>query len=53
MPPILAAGGPLPHPGTMPAELVVVHDPELDEVLDLRAMTEIGVPGGKPVPTGG
>ena len=26
---------------------------ELEDVLDLRAMTEIGVPGGKPVPTGG
>ena len=26
---------------------------ELDEVLDLRAMTEIGVPGGKGIPTGG
>ncbi len=26
---------------------------ELDEVLDLRAMTEIGVPGGKGIPSGG
>jgi aspartate ammonia-lyase len=26
---------------------------ELDEVLDLRSMTEIGVPGGKAIPTGG
>ena len=26
---------------------------ELDEVLDLRAMTEIGVPGGKGIPAGG
>ena len=26
---------------------------ELDEVLDLRAMTELGVPGGKGVPAGG
>ncbi|HEX7769623.1 MAG TPA: aspartate ammonia-lyase, partial [Dokdonella sp.] len=26
---------------------------ELEEVLDLRAMTEIGVPGGKPIPAGG
>jgi fumarate hydratase class II len=26
---------------------------ELDEVLDLRAMTELGVPGGKPLPGGG
>jgi len=26
---------------------------ELDEVLDLRAMTELGVPGGKGVPGGG
>lgn len=26
---------------------------ELDDVLDLRAMTEIGVPGGKGVPAGG
>ena len=26
---------------------------ELDDVLDLRAMTEIGVPGGKGIPTGG
>ena len=27
--------------------------PELEEVLDLRAMTELGVPGGKPLPGGG
>ena len=26
---------------------------ELDEVLDLRAMTELGVPGGKGLPGGG
>ena len=26
---------------------------ELDEVLDLRAMTELGVPGEKPLPRGG
>ena len=26
---------------------------ELEEVLDLRAMTEIGIPGGKPLPGGG
>jgi aspartate ammonia-lyase len=26
---------------------------ELDEVLDLRAMTELGVPGGKGIPSGG
>jgi fumarate hydratase class II len=26
---------------------------ELEEVLDLRAMTEIGVPGGKGIPAGG
>ncbi len=26
---------------------------ELDEVLDLRAMTELGVPGGKGIPAGG
>jgi fumarate hydratase class II len=26
---------------------------ELDEVLDLRAMTELGVPGGKSIPAGG
>ena len=26
---------------------------ELDEVLDLRAMTEIGGPGGKGIPAGG
>ena len=26
---------------------------ELDEILDLRAMTELGVPGGKPLPGGG
>jgi aspartate ammonia-lyase len=26
---------------------------ELDEVLDLRAMTELGVPGGRGVPAGG
>jgi aspartate ammonia-lyase len=26
---------------------------ELEEVLNLRAMTEIGVPGGKGIPTGG
>jgi aspartate ammonia-lyase len=26
---------------------------ELDDVLDLRAMTEIGVPGGKGIPAGG
>jgi fumarate hydratase, class II len=26
---------------------------ELDEVLDLRAMTEIGIPGGKGIPAGG
>jgi len=28
-------------------------NPELEEVLDLRAMTEPGVPGGKGVPSGG
>ncbi len=26
---------------------------ELDEILDLRAMTELGIPGGKPLPGGG
>jgi len=26
---------------------------ELEEVLDLRAMTELGVPGGKGIPAGG
>jgi aspartate ammonia-lyase len=26
---------------------------ELEETLDLRAMTELGVPGGKPLPGGG
>jgi aspartate ammonia-lyase len=26
---------------------------ELDEILDLRAMTEIGVPGGKGITAGG
>jgi hypothetical protein len=26
---------------------------ELEEVLDLRAMTEPGVPGGKGIPAGG
>ncbi len=26
---------------------------ELDETLDLRAMTELGIPGGKPLPGGG
>jgi len=26
---------------------------ELEEILDLRAMTEIGIPGGKPLPGGG
>ncbi len=26
---------------------------ELEEVLDLRAMTELGIPGGKPLPGGG
>ncbi|MEO8201347.1 MAG: aspartate ammonia-lyase [Gemmatimonadota bacterium] len=26
---------------------------ELDDVLDLRAMTELGIPGGKPLPGGG
>jgi len=26
---------------------------ELEEVLDLRAMTELGVPGGKGIPGGG
>jgi fumarate hydratase class II len=26
---------------------------ELEEVLDLRAMTELGIPGGKGAPTGG
>jgi hypothetical protein len=26
---------------------------KLEEVLDLRAMTEIGVPGGKGIPAGG
>jgi fumarate hydratase class II len=26
---------------------------ELDEVLDLRAMTELGIPGGKSLPAGG
>jgi len=26
---------------------------ELDQVLDLRAMTELGVPGGKGIPAGG
>jgi aspartate ammonia-lyase len=38
-------------------ELVIrknlLEGPELDEVLDLRAMTEPGVPGGKGVPAGG
>jgi aspartate ammonia-lyase len=31
----------------------VLEGAELDEVLDLRAMTELGVPGGKAVPGGG
>jgi aspartate ammonia-lyase len=31
----------------------VLEGAELDEVLDLRAMTELGVPGGKGVPGGG
>ncbi|HLS47220.1 MAG TPA: aspartate ammonia-lyase, partial [Gemmatimonadales bacterium] len=31
----------------------VLEGAELDEVLDLRAMTELGVPGGKGVPSGG
>jgi aspartate ammonia-lyase len=26
---------------------------ELDEILDLRAMTELGIPGGKALPGGG
>ena len=26
---------------------------ELEETLDLRAMTELGIPGGKPLPGGG
>ena len=38
-------------------ELVVkkglLHGKELEEVLDLRAMTELGVPGGKGLPGGG
>jgi len=31
----------------------VLHGRELEETLDLRAMTEIGVPGGKGIPAGG
>ena len=31
----------------------ILSDRELDEVLDLRAMTELGVPGGKGIPSGG
>jgi aspartate ammonia-lyase len=31
----------------------ILEGKELEEVLDLRAMTEIGVPGGKGVPAGG
>ncbi len=31
----------------------ILQGAELDEVLDLRAMTELGVPGGKGLPTGG
>jgi fumarate hydratase, class II len=31
----------------------ILEGAKLDEVLDLRAMTEIGVPGGKGIPAGG
>ncbi|MEO8452527.1 MAG: aspartate ammonia-lyase [Gemmatimonadota bacterium] len=31
----------------------ILHGKELDDILDLRAMTEIGVPGGKGLPGGG
>ena len=31
----------------------VLPDEQIDEVLDLRKMTEIGVPGGKGIPAGG
>jgi len=31
----------------------LLEGPELEQVLDLRAMTELGVPGGKALPGGG
>ena len=31
----------------------ILEGPELEQVLDLRAMTEIGIPGGKSLPGGG
>ncbi len=31
----------------------ILHGKELEEILDLRAMTELGVPGGKGLPGGG
>ncbi len=31
----------------------ILQGKELEEILDLRAMTELGVPGGKPLPGGG
>jgi fumarate hydratase class II len=31
----------------------ILEGKELEEVLDLRAMTELGIPGGKGVPAGG
>jgi aspartate ammonia-lyase len=31
----------------------ILEGKELEEVLDLRAMTELGIPGGKPLPGGG
>jgi aspartate ammonia-lyase len=31
----------------------ILEGAELEEVLDLRAMTELGVPGGKGIPAGG
>jgi fumarate hydratase class II len=31
----------------------ILQGTELDEVLDLRSMTELGVPGGKGIPAGG
>jgi fumarate hydratase, class II len=31
----------------------IMEGAKLEEVLDLRAMTEIGVPGGKGIPAGG
>lgn len=34
-------------------ERKILEGDELEDILDLRAMTELGVPGGKPLPTGG